>query len=107
MTERDPACYVREDHGPHEWAGGAECPGQKTLPVICGDCGGELSGDPVSTGPRTHLDDGSPRCMGRRDAARRKPGYFCCLECGQPPNERHLRSCKNPTGAAGGKVEEA
>jgi hypothetical protein len=86
------------------WKGVVEPVVSQRLPVVCGDCGGDLSGAPGEEGPRTHLDDGSPQCKGRRDAIRRKPGHFCCLECGQPPNERHLDSCVNPTGEAGGKV---
>lgn len=89
---------------------------QDQAPLVCGDCGGNLrterdvvgwteNGEPASWDVRNvHTDDDSPQCMGRRDAARRKPGYFACMECGQPPNERHLKSCMNPTGEAGGLV---
>lgn len=84
--------------------------------VECGDCGGELrterdvvgrneDGTPYSWDVRkVHADDGSPQCMGRRDAIRRKPGHFGCMECGQPPDEDHLRKCIDPSGKSGGKV---
>jgi len=71
----------------------------------CGDCGGEITpGHQVEQ--RYHLDDRTPQCRNRRDAVRRKPGHFCCLECGQPPDCKHLKKCTDSSGRSGGMVEK-
>jgi hypothetical protein len=96
-----------EPHGssPTSCAGSlSECShNQQPAEYRCGDCGGLIIPS-LDVNVWFHLDDGSPQCRNRRDAARRKPGHFCCLECGEPPNEPHRKSCKDSSGLAGGKM---
>jgi len=105
-------CPVPEDGKTHIYE--KPCPACEH--VKCGDCGDDLraqydvvgrneDGTPYSWDvSHVHADDNSPQCRGRRDAVRRKPGHFCCLECGQPPDEAHLKKCPDKSGGSGGKV---